>query len=314
VALLMCCVQPVHAARAADDVVHLSPRWKAGDACDLQISRTFEERRHGGVTSGRWTMRVRLIVRQAGTDGYVVKWRFLGQDGPPSAYPTDAKDALKWLAQPVEFEARLDAKGRVTALLEPAAARARLEQAVRTESAKLPAKTRDAVLALLGGESFGDQAVDRLLTGELRNFTIPLGQRFRVGRVFRYSDKLPSPLGRGGTVEARGEISLTKFDRAAGAAGAATVNADMTADAESVRAVLKRGFGQALTEAEAAAVRDVDVTVSNRIEHVVDVATGWPLRLRKRDLVQLGEVRDLEGIQVTATLKPATSPAAVDAR
>jgi hypothetical protein len=313
-AVLICCVRPARAAGASEDVVvHLLPRWKAGDVCDLEITRTFEERRHDRVTSARWTTRVRLVVRQAGADGYVLQWRFLGQDGPPSAFPTQATDALKWIAQPIEFEARLDARGHVTALLQPAIARARLGETVRTESAKLPPKTRDAVLALFRGASFGDEAVDRLLTGDLRTLTIPLGQRFRVGRVFRYTDKVPSPTGEG-TVDARGEISLTKFDRAAGAAGAATINANMTADAEFARAKLKRGFRQPLTETQAAAVRDVEISVGNRVEHVIDVATGWPVRLRKRDVVQLGEIRDLEGIQVTATLKPATSPAAADAR
>ena len=297
------------AAEAAE--ITLKPRWNVGDVCDLRITKSIEDKKGAKIVrEGKVSSVVRLTVREADTDGYLLEWRTLKVQGGTDAPAAEVK-AVERVAQKLVMLIEVDVVGGLRGLRNLEQLRAEMEPAIRTLAP--PGEAADAAETVR--RLFADEALaTRMFLKDVQTLFAPLGITLRPGSPINVSTTVPNPLN-GPPLPFRGTIALESFDPPTRRATVATVSSlDPDKAPTALRETLKQLMTGPLAYGPGERVPDWSLSMDERAEHVMDSTTGWPVRIRHRRIIGSDDRRRMEGLWIEATVRPAGSGATATVR
>jgi hypothetical protein len=149
-----------------------------------------------------------------------------------------------------------------------------------------------------------DPTATKLLLKDPALLFAPLGMTYRGGDSLSLDTEIGNPLG-GPPLPVRGSIRMASYN---GSASVATIETLMSLDPEkspaAVRETFTRLMSGPLAPAPGEAMPEIKLTMQDRAEHVVDVTTGWPSKVRHRRIIRTGDRQRMDGLWMDATVRP----------
>jgi hypothetical protein len=257
---------------AAPTAVDIAPKWSAGDAREVSISKTSEE---SGQDPSESSATADLRVLAAGAKGSRLEWKSADPVLPEDQLPDDAEQRLKDSADGFTIVYGTDAAGAYTAKRNVAEIRDQLKHVLdRLEEDPADAESVARSRAVILSDTFIQTSVVK----EIAVLHGAYGLKLQEGRPERVSQQIANPFG-GAALTAKGTAELVE---ARNENGCAIVEVDVKpARAELARSIADT-FGGTSGDVPAAA-RKAGLSVHNTTRYTYDPGTGW---LARADVTQ----------------------------
>jgi hypothetical protein len=291
--------------------IEVLPHWKKGDTVHLEIMRARVKSADGKSTiTGKTHTDFTLEVLSANDNGYLVGWT-----AGKTTFDTPSQAEHSFLGQVVNLMSgrqivlTIDSHGAIRGIQNwqelKAAALKSLDALAATEDLQneKPNKARMSSLRAQWEFMLGTKAqVEELCSREAQVYFKVLGRGYTHNDPFEYEDLFPNPLG-GEAFPTHARMALKTFDKQA---GRAVITWSQTADPSQVARILdsmikemRARLGREPLEGELPQA----ISMEDRAEIVVDVATGWVKTLKHARSVNLGTRAQIDTTSIIRTVE-----------
>ena len=270
-------------------------RWKHGEKYRYEIvkaRRKYEADNLSLNTQSRTPLAIEVLEKTS--EGYVLGWT-MGEttfDAPEIAANPLAKQ-MGNLLKGFTILLEIDSNGVITGVQNWKELQEKSDSAVNTltgalQKSGLPEQLITNIASQVRSVLSTKEQIEQLCTKEPQMFLLVLGRRYPLSEPFEYEDQLANPYG-GEPFPSRGVFSVNEFSDET---NLATITWQQSIDADESRRIMENTLKE-LAVRMGRPVPDGELlktlAIGDEAEFLLDVASGWPVRLNHTRTVDSGE-------------------------
>lgn len=289
----------------AQDKVDLLPRWRVGERLRFEVAKSRRRKRENGATLNATTRTdLNIQVIEASERSFVLRLTYgeVRFDDPEIAATPLAKQTADIL-RGLQIVLDVTPEGGITGVrnwqeLQTAASRV-IDALMRELRSKgLDAAALELVRAQVARAFSTRESVEQMTTRDAQMLFVVLGRSYTQAQPIEYTDELPNPLG-GESLPTRASFTFDKLDPAT---KRATISWRQSVEPAAARRIIEntvremaRRVGKTPPDGELLK----SLTIDDKAEFTVDVATGWVQKLTHTRSTATGDNSQQETLAIT---------------